>query len=614
MTCRPFYEENSYKSTCNFTCPENFTLIGDKLLQCLSSGKWTGDTPICKAQKCETLRPPEKGTINCSHLFEDFGYNSICNFSCTEGFMLSGSEILQCTASGNWTAHPPTCKAQKCETLRPPEKGAVNCSHLFEDFGYNSICNFSCTEGFMLSGSEILQCTASGNWTAHPPTCKAKKCERLRPPEEGAINCSHLFEDFGYNSICNFSCTEGFMLSGSEILQCTASGNWTAHPPTCKAQKCETLRPPEKGAVNCSHLFEDFGYNSICNFSCTEGFMLSGSEILQCTASGNWTAHPPTCKAQKCETLRPPEKGAINCSHLFEDFGYNSICNFSCTEGFMLSGSEILQCTASGNWTAHPPTCKAPKCSHLLSPEKGFMYCSHLFEDLSYNSTCDFSCMEGFLLNGSERLRCTASGKWTSEAPTCKAINCNVITSPEMGAMTCSHPIGAFSYNSTCNFTCGEGFILRGPERLQCLASGMWSHQPPNCKAQICSQLQSPDKGLMSCSHLFEDFRYNTTCDFSCMEGFLLDGSEKLRCTASGKWTAETPTCKAKHMAFGQKFLIFLTGSTVITIAVISCLVCSMSLLKRLAKKKEDKTALNFRSYSGSDSEVFINAAYQGMA
>ncbi|XP_043942683.1 P-selectin-like [Protopterus annectens] len=191
--------------------------------------------------------------------------------------------------------------------------------------------------------------------------------------------------------------------------------------------------------------------------------------------------------ANKCSVIMPPEKSTMTCLHLFEDFSYSSTCSFTCTEGFKLSGSERLQCLASGMWNHQPPSCEAQKCSHLLSPEKGFMYCLHWFEDLSYNSTCDFSCMEGFLLNGSERLRCTVSGKWTSEAPTCRVQKCNMITSPEMGAMTCNHPIGAFSYNSTCNFTCGEGFIRRGPERLQCLASGMWSHQPPDCKGNAYS-------------------------------------------------------------------------------------------------------------------------------
>ncbi|XP_065422971.1 P-selectin-like isoform X2 [Chrysemys picta bellii] len=47
----------------------------------------------------------------------------------------------------------------------------------------------------------------------------------------------------------------------------------------------------------------------------------------------------------------------------------------------------------------------------------------------------------------------------------------------------CSHPLGEFSYKSTCKFQCQEGFELQGLDTLQCLASGNWTAAAPECAA-----------------------------------------------------------------------------------------------------------------------------------
>lgn len=47
--------------------------------------------------------------------------------------------------------------------------------------------------------------------------------------------------------------------------------------------------------------------------------------------------------------------------------------------------------------------------------------------------------------------------------------------------MNCSHPYGDFSYNSTCEFRCHQGFEQRGAGMLQCLPSQEWSANIPTC-------------------------------------------------------------------------------------------------------------------------------------
>ncbi|XP_072919424.1 P-selectin-like isoform X2 [Hemitrygon akajei] len=535
----------SYNSSCDFSCAEGFMLVGSHRLECRDSGQWTAETPTCRAVSCQTVTQPERGMVNCTHPIGHFSYSSTCSFDCTEGFVLQGSEMLVCEANGQWTAPVPNCKAVTCQSLTDPEQGTMNCSHPIGDFSYSSMCDFSCVEGFALKGSKSLQCQSNGQWTAQNPNCEVLICERLMQPEQGAMNCSHPIGSFSFNSTCDFSCAEGFILNGSDHLQCEANGQWTAQSPKCTAVKCDMLRNPDRGTYNCTHPVDHFGYRSWCDFSCAEGFTLMGSHTLECRASGHWTAEAPTCRAVSCQTVTQPERGMVNCTHPIGHFSYSSTCSFDCTEGFVLQGSEMLVCEANGQWTAPVPNCKAVSCQTVTQPERGMVNCTHPIGHFSYSSTCSFDCTEGFVLQGSEMLVCEANGQWTAPVPNCKAVTCQTLTDPEQGTMNCSHPIGDFSYSSMCDFSCVEGFALKGSKSLQCQSNGQWTAQNPNCEVLICERLMQPEHGAMNCFHSTGSFSFNSACDFSCAEGFTLVGSHRLECRASGQWTAEKPTCRA---------------------------------------------------------------------
>ncbi|MGH0173419.1 UNVERIFIED_CONTAM: hypothetical protein FKN15_065536 [Acipenser sinensis] len=148
----------------------------------------------------------------------------------------------------------------------------------------------------------------------------------------------------------------------------------------------------------------------------------------------------------------------------------------------------IQRAKDSGKWNDEP--CKKQKtalcytvvdCAAMEKPQKGFMDCSRPFGIFSYNSACDFSCEAGYKLNGSDRVQCTASKEWTSQSPVCEAVKCHTLEAPQNGSMNCSD----FRYNSSCQFSCAEGFDLKGAESLTCRASGQWTGEPPQCEVAI---------------------------------------------------------------------------------------------------------------------------------
>ncbi|KAM3915656.1 P-selectin-like [Leptodactylus fuscus] len=268
-----------------------------------------------------------------------------------------------------------------CRSLLSPSHGHMICSDIFGMFQYNSVCNFTCREGFELAGTSSLSCENSGNWSESVPTCKAVSCKSLQSPSHGHINCSDKFGKFQYHSVCNFSCKEGFELIGSSSLSCEKSGDWSASIPRFYAQRlqaahteevkrsrlphwklavqCNSLHNPSHGQMNCSDIFGTFQYNTVCNFSCEEGFQLEGSRFLSCQNTGNWSASAPTCKAISCSTLHNPLNGHINCSDVFGEYSFKSVCEFTCKDGFQLSRTNSLLCQNSGEWSESIPLCIA---------------------------------------------------------------------------------------------------------------------------------------------------------------------------------------------------------------------------------------------------------------
>ncbi|XP_075688378.1 E-selectin-like [Rhinoderma darwinii] len=420
MTCSNEGEILPENSNCNFSCQEGFTMVGSSSVFCITPGQWSENSPRCEAIQCERPAAQENGEIDCSSNEEMLPYNATCNFICNEGFILVGDPSIHCVTPGQWDAESPKCEAIQCEDPEQPENGSMISSSSEEVSPYNSTCHFICDEGFTMVGSPSIQCSATGQWTEDPPKCEAIQCEHPEQPENGSMICSSNEEMSLYKSTCHFICDEGFTMVGSPSIQCSATGQWTDNPPKCEAIQCEHPKQPENGTMICSSSEEASLYNSTCHFICDEGFTMVGSPSIQCSATGQWTDNPPKCEAIQCEHPKQPENGTMICSSSEEASLYKSTCHFICDEGFTMVGSPSIQCSATGQWTDNRPKCEAVQCNTLVAPSMGKMNCSHI--DFGYGTVCKFTCEYDLLLNGTDILECDKNGSWNTEAPTCEAV------------------------------------------------------------------------------------------------------------------------------------------------------------------------------------------------
>ncbi|KAM9007949.1 P-selectin-like isoform 14-T15 [Ara ararauna] len=517
----------------------------------------------------------------------------------------------------NWAAGEPNNRHsnQDCVEIyikRLVESGKWNdepCNRRKKALCYRASCQpFPCSQrGECVETIGSYRCECYPGF--HGPECEdVVQCTELEP-KGVQMNCSHPYGHFSYNSTCVFECQEGFERQGTSTLQCLPSQQWSADIPMCTAITCPVLSAPEWGELNCSHLHGDFAFGSTCAFSCQTGFALMGSESRECMATGTWTGDTPHCEAAICPVLSAPDQGKLNCSHLHGDFTFGSTCAFSCQTGFALMGPDSLECTAMGTWTGDAPRCEAAICPVLSAPDQGKLNCSHLHGNFTFGSICAFSCQTGFALMGPDSLECTAMGTWTGESPRCEAITCPELSAPDWGELNCSHLHGDFAFGSTCAFSCQTGFALMGLESHKCTATGTWTSETPQCKAISCQELDPPSRGHLSCSHMYGNFTYNSTCTFSCEEGFVRMGAEVLWCAATGNWTRQPPVCAEDNALFLKQVLAYSSGTALAVAGVVLSGMLIALIAKRLSDREEKKQLLNPTSDLGSPG-IFTNAAY----
>ncbi|CAL1593780.1 unnamed protein product [Knipowitschia caucasica] len=588
-TCTHKYGDYAFDTECQFSCDEGYQLSMSRPLRCTADKTWSDQPPTCELMRCPKLSTPQWGSMDCSDPLKPFSFRSTCEFGCEKGYELSGTQTdtLVCGPTGQWNASQPHCTAVRCPSL--PEQSHLNTT--CDDLSFGSLCSFSCATGFSLVGAPTLTCAASAQWNDSMPFCRAVQCPAIPEMENAVVDCEgEAKTKYEYGNSCCFSCLPGYALVGTKALTCTSSAEWSGHIPKCQAMYCPVFEEKTNLLVKCNHDLSELAPGSTCSFSCDPGFHLQGAENLQCLDDVQWDHAMPTCEVMRCPKLSRPQWGSMDCSDPLKPFSFRSTCEFSCEKGYELSGTQTdtLVCGPTGQWNASQPHCTAVRCPSL--PEQ-----SHLnttCDDLSFGSSCSFSCATGFSLVGAPTITCAASAQWNDSMPFCQAVQCPAIPKMKNTVVHCGNAKTKYTYGNSCSFSCATGFNLVGVETITCSSSAQWTESMPFCQVVACPLLEAPKNGHINCS--LQESVYDSDCAFSCDQDYTLDGPAILTCTQHGNWTGDLPTCKS---APSQSTLIA-TASAAGGAVSLSALSLAMWILKRL-KNKASKFDL-----SSSDIEV----------
>uniref|UniRef100_A0A1X7UL16 Sushi domain-containing protein n=1 Tax=Amphimedon queenslandica TaxID=400682 RepID=A0A1X7UL16_AMPQE len=175
------YNSISVNSTATYSCEDGYSLVGDAVRTCLSSGNWSGNPPYCQIVNCSELLIESNGGLPVFYSSNSYSYNSTATYSCKNGYNLVGNAVRTCLSSGNWSGSPPYCQIV---TMDEGEGSNCMARYKHEPSLYIRICCNSSNLGQTIRMREgtvktIILC----------PIVKPQSC----PPDNK--DCRRLFEN-----------------------------------------------------------------------------------------------------------------------------------------------------------------------------------------------------------------------------------------------------------------------------------------------------------------------------------------------------------------------------------------------------------------------------------
>ncbi|GMR33765.1 hypothetical protein PMAYCL1PPCAC_03960, partial [Pristionchus mayeri] len=342
-----------YPHSVIFSCLPGFLLIGSQSRQCLESGEWTGDAPICKPTECPRPSDPLHGRV----LGSSLTFESQVSYSCDPGYRLVGQKQRICLAEGQWAGRQPSCEEIRCPHLPSLVNGYIEGG----DTHYGAKAVFRCLESMSHTGPSEAVCGENGEWSSQPPTCLASCI--VPTIENGQAHLGPMYLPPGRlipsGTKITIACQPRHEPSPSAPLECRNS-SWN-HVPICSPLNCLEW-PPRVNRARV--LFTKSAHGSVARYTCASGYHLnSEKDTIKCLY-GEWTreGEPLACVETSCvhpsETfgelpggaiMLEGQMGAYDFAHYIHRVEEGRSIVFQCHKGNYLIGAPKASCV-NGQW------------------------------------------------------------------------------------------------------------------------------------------------------------------------------------------------------------------------------------------------------------------------
>ncbi|XP_052807798.1 sushi, von Willebrand factor type A, EGF and pentraxin domain-containing protein 1-like [Mya arenaria] len=245
---------------------------------------------------------------------------------------------------------------------------------------------------------------------------------------------------------------------------------------------------------------------------------------------------------------------------------YQSFVEFTCEEGYTLQGDNISKCLESGKWKAFNLSCSINDCGQPKIPDHALKLTTN---GTVFQSFASFSCDTGYKLYGDNHSQCLEDGQWEPFNFNCSKNDCGHPTLPEHARVDTSNET---VYQSIAMFSCDAGYTLHGDNTSRCLESSQWEGFNFTCSIKNCGSPKLPDYAAPA-NH--NGTIYQSFVQFSCVRGYTLHGDNSSQCLESGQWKRFNFSCiindcgSTVHISNGQTN--FSNGSTFLSEISFQC-------------------------------------------
>ncbi|XP_072548530.1 CUB and sushi domain-containing protein 3 isoform X2 [Salminus brasiliensis] len=516
--------QTTFGATAIFTCDAGYILVGSTVRECLASGLWSGTETRCLAGHCGE---PER-MVNGQVIGENFGYRDTVVYQCNPGFRLIGSSVRICQQDHTWSGHLPSCVSVSCGHPGSPIYGRT----VGDGFNLNDVVSFFCNDGYILEGPFQAQCQADRQWSQQPPTCRVVNCTDPGIPANSIRKSKIEFGNFTFGTVVSFDCNPGYYLFGASVLTCQPVGYWDRPLPECIEVDCGHPGVPPHGVL----IGDKFTFGSAVRYTCTGGRELIGDSGRTCQLSGHWSGSLPHCSGDMVGECGDPGTPA-HATREEGSFQLRSKVRFTCPTGHTLYGSAERICFPNGTWSGRQPTCKPVQCGNPGSPPNGRV---SRIDGTSFSHSVVYSCVDGYRLSGSPSRLCLANGTWSGSEPNCTLISCGDPGTPANGLRFEE----TFTIGHNVSYACQPGYLMENvtSSTRTCTHNSTWSGILPTCQAVTCPPPPSLAHGEVEGSV----FQWGSSVGYRCLTGYELSFAAVLTCVANGSWSGEVPLCMPK--------------------------------------------------------------------
>ncbi|XP_017772932.1 PREDICTED: sushi, von Willebrand factor type A, EGF and pentraxin domain-containing protein 1 [Nicrophorus vespilloides] len=531
---------STFGAVAKYACHENYTLTGIEQRKCEEHGIWSEKTPQCLFDWCPD--PPE---IN-GGIVKVTGHRNgdTATYVCQSGYILFGQAIISCQKGGEWSGKAPSCKYVDCGS--PPYIGNGRYELLNSTTTVDSIVEYSCGDDYWLDGDKVQRCGKEGKWSSDAPSCELIDCEEPDVPSGSYV----IGYDFNVHSTITYNCEVGHILRGEQNRTCMRDGVWSGSTPTCEYIDCGKV--PSLLYGNTDYINETTYLDSQISYSCTRNYRLTGVPRRICLENRQWSDNSPKCEEIRCPDPVLPEHGILSVTGNDRMYGrtiirtaesgsgsstykIGALVKYRCERGHKVVGEPLSTCEDTGQWSGSVPQCIFVDCGDPAKFQNGVL---NLASNATYyGAGVLYTCDANFELDGVKRRSCLENGTWSSDAPSCKEIQCkDPDTFEGVSFQVSTHSVGGIA-----KYGCPKGHEMQGNSTRVCLEKGSWSGRAPSCKAVDCKRPPQIQNGRVIVAN---GTVYTSSVEYHCIPEFKRIGAYIRKCMENGHWSGEEPTCE----------------------------------------------------------------------